>query len=204
MDAWYLGPSLDHYRCNHYFVPETLAYRISGLAELFPQHCQVPFLSTNDHMKELTNEVVSTLKNMTAEKQRCVLTLFKSKLSNTTVQHERPAFLTSPCHAWILPEEDFQCVPQLRVPMQDQQRVATSAEQRVGTTWEITTMQDLCRMSNAPPIMNAPNPTTKRALKSTKRVHRRITRKNVPGTVTPITPTLPRRPVPTATAATPV
>ena len=29
-DAWYLGPSRDHYRCNHYFVPETRAYRISG------------------------------------------------------------------------------------------------------------------------------------------------------------------------------
>ena len=24
-DAWYLGPSVDHYRCNHYFVSETRA-----------------------------------------------------------------------------------------------------------------------------------------------------------------------------------
>jgi len=37
-DAWYLGPSADHYRCNIYYVPETRAYRISGSAELFPQH----------------------------------------------------------------------------------------------------------------------------------------------------------------------
>ncbi len=59
-------------------------------------------------------------------------------------------------------------------------------------------------MSDAPPIMNAPNPTTKRALKTTKRVHRRITRNNVPGTVPPITWALPRRPPPTATKATPV
>jgi hypothetical protein len=21
IDAWYTGPSLDHYQCNHYFVP---------------------------------------------------------------------------------------------------------------------------------------------------------------------------------------
>jgi len=84
-DAWYLGPSLDHYRCNHYFVPETRAYHISGLAELFPQHCQVAFMSTNDHMKELMHKVVSTLKNMTGEKQRRVLTLFKSKLADATV-----------------------------------------------------------------------------------------------------------------------
>jgi hypothetical protein len=47
-DAWYIGPLMDHYQCNHYFVPKTRAYRISGLAELFPQHCQVPFLMWNE------------------------------------------------------------------------------------------------------------------------------------------------------------
>ena len=115
----------------------------------------------SDHMRELTNDVVSMLKNMTAEKQQRVLTLFKSKLSDAMVQHEGPAFLTSPCHAWILPEDDVQRVPQLRVPTQDQQRVALSTEQRVGSTPEIPTLQDLCRMSNAPPIMKAPNLTMK-------------------------------------------
>ena len=145
------------------------------------------------------------LKHMTAEKQRRILTLFKSKLSDATVQPDGPAFLTSPCHAWILPEEDFQrVVPQLQVPTQDQQRVAPSAEQRVGTTPEITPVQDLRRMSNAPPIMNAPNHTTKRVLKSIKRVHQRITRNNILGTVPPITPAMPRRPIPPATKATPV
>jgi len=67
MDAWYLSPSLDHYRCNHYYVPETQAYHISGSAELFPRHCQVPFMSTNDNMKELMHEVVTTFKNMSGE-----------------------------------------------------------------------------------------------------------------------------------------
>ena len=94
-------------------------------------------------MRELANEVVSTLKHMTAEKQRRVLTLFKSKLSDVTVQPEGPAFLTSPCHAWILPDEDFQRVPRLWAPTQDQQRVAQSEEQRVGTTLEMTPVRDL-------------------------------------------------------------
>ena len=35
-DAWYLGLSLDHYRCNHYFIPETQAYRISGRQSYSP------------------------------------------------------------------------------------------------------------------------------------------------------------------------
>ena len=53
-DAWYLGPSKDHYRCcNLFYVPKTRAYRISGSAELFPQHCQVPNLSRDEHLKAL-------------------------------------------------------------------------------------------------------------------------------------------------------
>jgi hypothetical protein len=59
-DAWYLGPSADHYWCNLYYVPETRAYRISGSAKLFPQHCQVPNLSANAHLKALTEELKMT------------------------------------------------------------------------------------------------------------------------------------------------
>jgi hypothetical protein len=156
-----------------------------------PQHCQVPFLSTKDPLHELTSKVVLTLKNMMAEKQRCVITLFRSKLSDETIRPGGTASLTSPCHTWILPDNNFQQVPQPRTPTQDQQRVAQSNEQRVGPTpvsqvcvsTNLTTFDNLCRMSDAPPIMNAPNPTTKRALKSTKRVHQRLTCNNVPGTV---------------------
>jgi hypothetical protein len=59
-------------------------------------------------------------------------------------------------------------------------------------------------MSDAPPIMNAPNLTTKRALKLTKGVHCQLTWNNIPGTVPPITPAPPQCPPPTATKATPV
>ena len=56
-NAWYLGPSEDHYQCNLYYVPKTQAYRISGSAELYPQHCQVPNLSNTAHLKALTREL---------------------------------------------------------------------------------------------------------------------------------------------------
>ena len=39
---------------------------------------------------------------MTAEKQRPMVW---GKLSDETLCPQGPAFLTSPCHAWILPEE---------------------------------------------------------------------------------------------------
>ncbi len=56
-DAWYLGPSKDHYRCNLFYVSKTRAYRISGSVELFPQHCQVPNLSRDEHLKALTEKL---------------------------------------------------------------------------------------------------------------------------------------------------
>ena len=39
VDGWYLGPSMDHYQCSLFYIPETRANHISGSAELFPQHC---------------------------------------------------------------------------------------------------------------------------------------------------------------------
>ena len=56
-NAWYLGPSKDHNRCNLFYVPKTRAYHISGSAEIFPQHCQVPNLSRDEHLKALTEEL---------------------------------------------------------------------------------------------------------------------------------------------------
>jgi hypothetical protein len=60
VDAWYLGPSQDHYRCDLYYIPERRAYRISGSAELFPQHCQLPDMMPHQHLQELTNELNET------------------------------------------------------------------------------------------------------------------------------------------------
>ncbi len=56
-DAWYLGPSKDHYQCNLYYIPKTRVYCILGLAELFPQHFQVSNLSNMVHLKALTKEL---------------------------------------------------------------------------------------------------------------------------------------------------
>jgi hypothetical protein len=40
VDGWYLGPSMDHYQCDLYYIPQTRAYQVLGSTELFPQHCQ--------------------------------------------------------------------------------------------------------------------------------------------------------------------
>ena len=172
-DAWYLGPSLDHYRCNHFFVPETRAYRISGSAELFPQHCQVPFLLWNEHLQEVVDELVTTLHEMKPNKRKGVLTDIINKLDTSCRDHDKRT-ITAPAHQWMLPEGDIQHHPYIPPAPSDEQRVDEAMEeQRVE--------RSVTRITNAPPIINAPNPTAPRQLKKTARTHSRITRNNIPG-----------------------
>ncbi len=57
VNAFYLGPAKDHYRCNNYYIPKTRAYRILGSTELFPQHCQLPYMTLHQHFHALTDEL---------------------------------------------------------------------------------------------------------------------------------------------------
>jgi hypothetical protein len=66
-------------------------------------------------------------------------------------------------HEWLLPQTDIPLAPYMPPP---KQRVDQSVKQRVDTN--ARTFQQII---NAPPIMNAPNPTQKRSLKLTKRTH---------------------------------
>jgi hypothetical protein len=158
-DTWYTGPSLDQYLCNHYFVPKTRAYRISGSRELFPQHCQVSFLMWNKHLQEVSNEFVTTYQELLLGKQSGVLSNIRSKLALTNPTYKQT--LMCPMHKWMLPPDDLQRVPAIP-PIE--QRV----EQRVDNATPPSAVQ---RITDTPPIMAAPNPTTKRVLKLTKRTH---------------------------------
>jgi hypothetical protein len=97
---------------HQYFAPKTQAYRISGSAELFPQHCQVPYMTAKDQLKVVTEEMITTLTKLTATKQWQILTEVHAKLADDALQPCGPAFLTSPCHAWMLPDDDHQRAPQ--------------------------------------------------------------------------------------------
>jgi len=115
-DAWYLGPSADHYRCNLYFVLETRAYQVSGLAELFPQHCQVPNLSPNAHLKALTEELhtATEIAAGTTNGQRLIKSLakaIKAILAPPNEEEQRVAnddVIESPpgedAHIWMIPQ----------------------------------------------------------------------------------------------------
>jgi hypothetical protein len=111
IDAWYVGPLMDHYRCNHYFVPKTRACRISDLAELFPQHCQVPFLMWNKHLQEVISKLVTTLQELPPEKQARVISLVQRKLTSADNNSDATRTLTNPNRYWMLPPGNLQQLP---------------------------------------------------------------------------------------------
>ncbi len=153
-DAWYLGPSADHYQCNIYYVPETRGYRISGSAELFPQHCQVPNLSNNAHLKALTEELEMT--TGIAAKTHKGYTLIKS------LRKTIKAILTPP----------IAC----------EQRVDNSIRE-VATQRKTEDIVPITRIYNAPAIMKARDLAAKRNLIKDTHTHQWITRNNTPGAV---------------------
>jgi hypothetical protein len=86
-------------------------YHIHGLAELFPQHCQVPCLTWTKHLKGLSDKMVTTLSAMTPNKQRPVLKLICSKLAAQGISSETASVHMHPLHKWTLPADNPQCTP---------------------------------------------------------------------------------------------
>jgi hypothetical protein len=167
-NAWYVRLSLNHYRCNHYFVPKTQAYCISGSAELFPQHCQVLFLMWNKHLQDVIDKLVTTLKEVPPEKRTHLLTLVKKKYHQAKSRTPNGVFLT------LVMNESYHggfsnsaiCSP-----------TQTKGDAPAGTKGECpaSPSPNLACIMDATPIMLAPNPTRQQALKTTKRTHSRQT-----------------------------
>jgi hypothetical protein len=83
VDEWYLGPSLDNFCCNLYYIPETRAYRFSGFTELFPQHCQLPDMPPHQHFCALIDKLVECLHPAGATaKGRHLLKLLVQRIDN--------------------------------------------------------------------------------------------------------------------------
>ncbi len=160
-------------------MPETWAYRISGSAKLSPQHCQVQFFIWNEHLQEVSEELVTRLHDLPVKKCVLVFSDINNKLS-IGAQSKDKQQLTSLNHKWILSPSDLQRVPSVITP---EERV----DQRVDTTTHPPFVPALQRLTDAPPIMVASNPTTRCVLKLTRRTHSRHTQNNTPGSIPAVT-----------------
>jgi hypothetical protein len=127
----------------------------------------------NEHLQEVSKELVTTLHELPVNKLMGVLKIIKKKLTGNPAPEKQ--VLTSPNHEWLLPPGDLQRVPAIIPPTQ-------RVEQRVVD--EVPTLQ---RVTEAPPIMVAPNPTAQHTLKLTKWTHMRQMQNNTSGTILTIT-----------------
>ena len=159
-NRWYLGPSIDHYHCNLFFIPKTWAYCISGSAELSHQHCQLPNMSSHQHLHTLTDKLAksTTIASLTTKGWH----LLKSLQSNI---------------AKILNPPSLTATPPTEQKVRDKQQRVREGHQRVMDDTPILT---ILQITDVPPIMHTQNPTAKRVLKNTPQVDQRITRTNTP------------------------
>jgi hypothetical protein len=147
IDGWYLDLSKDHYRCALYYIPKTRAYRILGSTELFPQHCQLPNLTADQHFHELTDELA-----------------YETATANKTPMGKRLIKLLQSRIKQILEPTP---VPTSQDAQEQEQRVRKQQQLVIDDTPILT----VPHISNAPPIMKARNPTAKRVLKNTPHLH---------------------------------
>ena len=91
-NAWLLGLSKNCYHCNLFYVPQTRAYHISGSAELFPQHCQVPNLRPIEHLEALTAELTDeTTAAASTTKGKALLHIIRTHLDTLMSPPLNPA-----------------------------------------------------------------------------------------------------------------
>ncbi len=77
-----VGPLMNHYWCDIYYIPETQGYRISGSTELFPQHCQLPNMTPRQKFCALTDELTNdTEQASTTPKGRRILRLLEDHIT---------------------------------------------------------------------------------------------------------------------------
>jgi hypothetical protein len=129
------------------YIPETRAYRISGSTELFPQHCQLPNLTADKRFHALTDKLA--YETVTANKTpagRRLIKLLQSRIKQVVKPTPEPT------------EQEAQ---------EQEQRVRLQQKMVIDKTPILT----VPRITNAPPIMKAQNPTAKRVLKNTPRLH---------------------------------
>jgi hypothetical protein len=63
IEGWFVGPSMEHYRCVKCYMPLTSSVRDSDTVAFFPHHIPFPKVTTNDFLRQSIEDILSLLKN---------------------------------------------------------------------------------------------------------------------------------------------
>jgi len=62
-DGWYIGPSMEHYRCVKCYVPTTGRERDADTISYFSKKVKFPKTTTEDHLRQAASDIVFILQN---------------------------------------------------------------------------------------------------------------------------------------------
>jgi hypothetical protein len=82
IDAWYIGPSKDHYRLYKFYCPETQAIQVKGSAQFFPQHCKLPTLNPALYANAVADELFESLEKLKKGKRKPLLRKIATQLES--------------------------------------------------------------------------------------------------------------------------
>jgi hypothetical protein len=91
IDAWYIGPSKEHYRLYKFYCPETQAIQVNGSAQFFPQHCKLPTLNPTQHAYAVADELFKSLEKLKKRKRKPLLQKIAIQLK--AIVTNRPSLL---------------------------------------------------------------------------------------------------------------
>jgi hypothetical protein len=60
-EGWYVGPSMEHYRCVKCYLPSSGRERDIDTLELFPKQIPFPQVTTNDYLQQAAADIISIL-----------------------------------------------------------------------------------------------------------------------------------------------
>ena len=84
IDAYYVGPSLEHYRCYKFFIPKTNTTRDATTVDWFPTAIKYPQITTETYLKQTAEDLLHILSQRT-HKPTATLT-FGSPIMNAYIQ----------------------------------------------------------------------------------------------------------------------
>jgi hypothetical protein len=65
VDAWYVGPSIEHYRCYKCYVPSSSGVRDALTVDWFPHNVPFPKVTTDDYLRQTATDMLTLLQDKT-------------------------------------------------------------------------------------------------------------------------------------------
>eukprot|EP00956_Cyclotella_meneghiniana_P007360 scaffold10022_cov21-Cyclotella_meneghiniana.AAC.1 len=63
LDAWYVGPAMNHYRNYRFWLPDTHGFRTGSTAKFFPAHCKMPAIEPGDTIRLAAQDLIQAIQN---------------------------------------------------------------------------------------------------------------------------------------------